>query len=66
MRRGLTAKDDLDIGPRLLEAAPEGPAHWKPIKPHLIDLVQGYYKIMGWDPKSGKPLKKTLKRLSIP
>ena len=31
----------------------------------LSDLYEEYYQAMGWDPKTGKPTKETLKELGM-
>ncbi len=64
IRRGFTIKDDLNVGPRVLEAPTEGPAKGKTFAPHLEKLTVEYYKAMGWDEK-GIPTKETLKRLDL-
>jgi aldehyde:ferredoxin oxidoreductase len=28
-------------------------------------MVEEYYRLMGWDPKSGKPWRKTLERFGL-
>lgn len=28
-------------------------------------MLENYYKLMGWDPKTGKPLPETLKKLDL-
>lgn len=65
LRRGLRLKDDLDVGPRLLEAPIAGPGKGHPIEPYLENMVKGYYKVMGWDEETGVPTEKTLERLNI-
>jgi len=65
IRHGLTPEDDLDVSPRLLEAPSDGPGKGKSIKPYLRGMVNEYYRIMGWDSKTGKPLISTLKRLRL-
>lgn len=65
IRHGLTPEDDLDVSPRLLEAPPDGPGKGKSIKPYLPGMVHEYYRLMGWDKKTGKPLISTLKRLGL-
>jgi len=43
----------------------DGPNVDKPIAPHWEKIVDQYYKLMGWDRKTGRPLPKTLKELGI-
>jgi aldehyde:ferredoxin oxidoreductase len=40
---------------------------WKGIgiMPHLDDMLDNYYRLMGWDIKTGKPLPETLKKLGL-
>ena len=65
IRHGLTPAHDLDVSPRLLEAPADGFAKGKAIGPYLKDLVQEYHELMGWDKETGKPLRKTLRRLDL-
>ncbi len=43
----------------------DGP--WKGIGiiPYLDDMLENYYRLMGWDVKTGKPLPETLKSLDL-
>ncbi|MBM4448506.1 MAG: hypothetical protein FJ015_04630 [Chloroflexi bacterium] len=43
----------------------DGPNVDKPIAPHWEKIVDQYYKLMGWDRKTGRPLPETLKELGI-
>jgi aldehyde:ferredoxin oxidoreductase len=43
----------------------DGPAAGKSIMPHWNNMVYNYYKLMGWDEKTGKPLPQTLKELGL-
>jgi aldehyde:ferredoxin oxidoreductase len=65
LRRGLTIDDDLDIGPRFLEPFKAGPFAGHPAGPHIKEMVQGYYKHMGWEPETGIPTEETLKRVGL-
>ena len=66
IRRGLSAGDDFDFGPRLLEVPnPPGPKYFKSIEPYLDEFIYGYYGAMGWDEKTGIPTEETLKRLCL-
>jgi aldehyde:ferredoxin oxidoreductase len=64
-RHGLTPEDDYNVSPRLLEAPRDGKAAGKSIKPYLNGMIDEYYALMGWDPKTGKPWQTTLKRLGL-
>jgi aldehyde:ferredoxin oxidoreductase len=65
IRRGLKPSDDLDVSPRLLEAPKGGRAKGKSIKPYLKGMILEYYRLMGWDEKTGKPWRSTLERLAL-
>lgn len=43
----------------------DGPNTDKPIAPHWEGMMDQYYKMMGWDRKTGMPLPETLKELGI-
>ncbi len=64
LQRGFTIEDDLNVGPRVIEAPTEGPAKGMTFAPHLKELIIEYYNAMGWDEK-GVPTKETLKRLNL-
>lgn len=67
MSKGLTVEDDLNVSPRITDPAPAdaGPAAGKGIGPYLEGWVRDYYETLGWDRKTGKPLRSTLKRLGL-
>jgi len=65
VRYGLTPQDDYDVSARILEPAPDGPAQGKSIQPYLRGMINEYYRLMGWDEKTGKPWRSTLKRLGL-
>jgi aldehyde:ferredoxin oxidoreductase len=64
IRHGLTPEDD-DFEERLLTAPSEGPAKGISVKTYLKGMVREYYQLMGWDIKTGKPLRNTLRRLGL-
>ncbi len=43
----------------------DGPSKGISIKPHWESMLDNYYQLLGWDIKTGKPLKETLKSLGI-
>ncbi len=43
----------------------DGPQQGKAIMPHWEDLRSSYYRHMGWDPETGKPLQETLENLGL-
>ena len=67
MHHGLTAEDDINISPRLTDPAPAdaGPAAGLSIAPYIEGWVRDYYQEMGWERKTGKPLRSTMKRLGL-
>lgn len=67
MQHGVTAEDDINVSPRIADPAPSdaGPAAGKGIGPYLEGWVRDYYAYLGWDRKTGKPLRKTLKKLGL-
>ncbi len=64
---GLTIDDDIKVSPRITDPAPAdaGPAAGKGIGPYLEGWVRDYYQELGWDRKTGKPLKSTLEKLDL-
>ena len=64
IRHGLLPEDD-DLEERLLTGPSEGPAKGISARPHLRGMVREYYQLMGWDIKTGKPLRNTLRRLGL-
>ncbi len=64
---GLTAEDDINVSPRITDPAPAdaGPAAGKSIAPYIDGMVRDYYQNVGWDRKTGKPLRSTLKKLGL-
>jgi len=43
----------------------DGPAKGLSIAPHWESIRNNYYKLMGWDTKTGIPLPETLKELGL-
>jgi aldehyde:ferredoxin oxidoreductase len=44
---------------------PHGGYMGKTLAPHFDGMLRGYYREMGWDERTGKPLGETLERLGI-
>ena len=65
IRHGFTPSDDYNVPRRLLEAPPDGKASGKPIGPYLKGMIDRYYEVMGWDLKTGKPWRETLKKAGL-
>ena len=67
MKWGLTAEDDYKLSPRITDPAPAdaGPAAGLSIAPYIEGWVRDYYQWLGWDRRTGKPLRSTLKKLGL-
>lgn len=64
-REGFTRVDDK-LPDRVFEPVPEGPGKGTGIDREEFAITQEkYYKIAGWDEKTGNPTKETLKRLQL-
>ena len=64
IRHGLTA--DLDRPSTRYGSAPiDGPFQGMTIEPVCQEAVEIYYRLMGWDVKTGKPLPQTLEGLEL-
>jgi aldehyde:ferredoxin oxidoreductase len=60
------ATPDLDcLSPRLAEAPVDGPNKGVSIAPFFSKMVKDYYRGMGWDEETSKPLPETLRRLGL-
>lgn len=64
IRHGMTP-DVEEPSPRYGSAPVDGPAKGMSIMPHWKEMLDEYYKVMGWDRKSGKPLPRTLRSLGL-
>jgi len=62
IRHGLKPEDDT-LSPRLLEPPPDGGAKGSVIR--IKPMVDDYYRCMGWDEKTGKPYRDTLRELGL-
>lgn len=67
MAHGLTADDDIKVSPRITAPSPPdaGPAAGKSIAPYIEGWVRDYYERLGWDRRTGKPMRSTLKKLGL-
>jgi aldehyde:ferredoxin oxidoreductase len=64
IRHGLTA--DLDAPSARYSSAPvDGPHQGKTMKPVWHEMVQNYYRLMGWDIVTSRPLPETLRSLGL-
>ncbi len=64
IRNGLKAQDD-SFSPRLGQPPTEGPGEGKTLLPFAANVLKDYYRLMGWDEESGRPLPQTLERLGL-
>jgi aldehyde:ferredoxin oxidoreductase len=64
IRHGLSVELDKP-SIRYSSAPSDGPFQGISIKPVWMDIVKNFYKLMGWDVQTGKPLPQTLKELDI-
>lgn len=67
MQHGLTVEDDLNVSPRIADPAPPdaGPAAGKSVAPYIEGWVRDYYQALGWDRRTGAPLRSTLQALGL-
>jgi aldehyde:ferredoxin oxidoreductase len=64
LRHGLKIEDERP-SPRYGSIPVDGPAKGVNIMEKWGWMVENYYKLMGWDPKTGKPLPETLEKLGL-
>ena len=65
LQRDFVKRNDLEVSPRLLEPPSMGPAAGKSIAPYLKEMVEEYYRQMGWEAKNGRPTPETVTRLGL-
>jgi len=63
-RHGLRVEDERP-SKRYGSIPVDGPAQGKNIMEKWGWMVENYYRLMGWDPQTGKPLPETLERLGL-
>lgn len=64
LRAGITR--ELDVPSKRYGSTPvDGPSKGTNIMPHWGSMLSNYYKLMGWDEKTGKPLPATLRKLGL-
>ena len=64
LRVGITK--DLDYPSERYGSTPvDGPFKGVSIQPHWEAMLDNYYKLMGWDPRTSKPLPETLRNLGL-
>lgn len=65
-REGFRRKDDCLPKRMLNEPVPAGPAEGCVVKPkHLKRMIDEYYKLWGWDAKTGVPKRETLSKYGL-
>ena len=64
LRHGMRVEDERP-SERLGSVPVDGPAQGKDIMKDWPSMVQNYYRLMGWDEKTGKPLPETLEKLGL-
>jgi aldehyde:ferredoxin oxidoreductase len=63
--RGFKREDGFDISPRLFEPHESGTAKGKSIAAFLPEMVDEYYREMGWEAETGIPTRPMLARLYL-
>jgi aldehyde:ferredoxin oxidoreductase len=64
LRHGMKVEDEKP-SKRYGSIPVDGPAQGKNIVEKWPWMVENYYRLMGWDPKTGKPLPETLEKLGL-
>ena len=64
LRHGITVDSERPSA-RWSSAPVDGPARGITVQPHWDSMLDNYYKLMGWERKTGKPLPETLKALGL-
>jgi aldehyde:ferredoxin oxidoreductase len=64
IRQGLVPELET-ASARLMQPPADGPNAGKTLAPEFDRMLRGYYREMGWDENTGKPLAETLERLGI-
>ncbi|TAK29804.1 MAG: hypothetical protein EPO21_20715 [Chloroflexota bacterium] len=65
IRHGLDPDKDDTVSPRVASPPVDGPAKGKSVGRVLAQMKRAYYREMGWDEKTSKPLPETLHRLGL-
>ncbi|RJP74136.1 MAG: aldehyde:ferredoxin oxidoreductase [Candidatus Abyssobacteria bacterium SURF_17] len=64
-KRGFSRKEDM-LPARLFEPLPDGPAKGRCVnKNDFLKMLDQYYALMGWDPRSGNPTEGVLLELGL-
>jgi aldehyde:ferredoxin oxidoreductase len=62
---GLTPEGYYRVSNRFAEGKKDGPFSGRPFAPYLKGMVNEYSRLMGWDEKTGKPWRNTLKHMNL-
>jgi aldehyde:ferredoxin oxidoreductase len=66
VREGITRKDDTLHGRAMEEPVPSGPYKGERLEQEGMDkMLDDYYSVVGWDRKTGVPMRKTLEGLGL-
>ncbi len=65
VRHGLTPTDDYEVSPRMVSEPPQGRGKGKLMAPYVRGMVMEVYRLMGWDEKTGKPWRSTLREVGL-
>jgi aldehyde:ferredoxin oxidoreductase len=64
LRHGMRVEDERP-SKRYGSIPADGPAQGRNVMEHWPQMVETYYRLMGWDPQSGRPLPATLAQLDL-
>jgi len=64
LRHGVSIETEQP-SPRWSSAPVDGPAKGISIREHWDSMLDNYYKLMGWDRETGRPLPETLKAIGL-
>ncbi len=62
---GFNPESEFDVGARVADAVPSGPAKGWALAPHLAQMREEYYAAIGWNPVTGAPEPATLARVGL-
>ena len=62
---GFDPESEFEMGARVSEAPPSGPAKGRALGPHFSAMREEYYAHAGWDPVTGAPSAETLERVGL-
>lgn len=65
IRHGIEPEKWDSISPRYATEVPDGPLQGSSVGPHVPQMRRDYYRHLGWDEATSKPLPETLRRLGL-